>query len=264
MCWAGPIRRRLVAVDGTSAAPPGMSTRTSAPTRPHWCAQVGRGDSTGAARLGDARAPLPHAQAKRVGATGDGDELDVDAVGEALLEPRPVGRQVDGVGVVDQRPRGAGCPRRRCRGDAATRRSATASGPPRAPVLAAPISTLTMASRWSATVVHGDDARTPPSVPTAQSALCSPRASATAWPRQRMPLPLISARLPSAFHSVMTTSTPAGSARDGRRGSARRRRCPAAVAQGTSAVAVHGDGAVDLVEHDEEVVAEAVVLGEAA
>ena len=70
--------------------------------------------------------------------------------------------------------------------------------------------------------------RRPASVAIAHVAGARPcvRAIDQAWARQRMPLPLISARLPSALNSAMPRSASVAAAASGRR-SGRRRRCPA-------------------------------------
>ncbi len=51
----------------TSAEPPGMSTRTRSPTRPHSWATWAAAQAPGAAGLGDAGAPLPHPEREGVG-----------------------------------------------------------------------------------------------------------------------------------------------------------------------------------------------------
>ena len=85
--------------------------------------------------------------------------------------------------------------------------------------------------------------------------------SSSAWARQRMPLPLISAREPSALSSSMVTARGRPAPPVWRGGGRRRRgRCAGRTARAPGRR--HGVGAVE-VEQDEEVVAQAVVLGEA-
>ncbi len=84
----------------------------------------------------------------------------------------------------------------------------------------------------------------------------SPRRAASAWAKQRMPLPLISARLPSALYSDHRRGEPVGGLADEQPVGAD---APCAVAH---AAGERGEIVDTGVEHDEEVVAEAVVLGQ--
>ena len=183
----------------TLASPPSMCTVSSA-LRAIDEAPVGgrprRRGGAGAARLGDAGAALVDAHRDGV-ALGPGvDDLEVD-VGHLATE----GEEVDAGDVVDGRPRCAGCRgrggRRGGRGWCRwppTRRARRARRP-------------RPCRRWRGSCSGSSVGRTSTRRgPASVRIVCSPRSPrrrAMAWAKQRMPLPLISARLPSALYSTM-------------------------------------------------------------
>ena len=172
--------------------------------------------------------PTPRSHTRMVTSSGTGperDELDVDArPGRSPFERRAELAHVDGGRVGDRGPPGGGCP---CRPCSRRGRRCTATG-------------LADRPRPSAHVDAGPDrpgplGRSRPSTSggpgrgqrrrTARRPATSP-ASSAAWARQRMPLPLISARLPSALHSSNDQRRPAR--RAGARAAVRRGSAPSA------------------------------------
>ena len=102
--------------------------------------------------------------------------------------------------------------------------------------------------------------RAPASVSDRAAAARSPRRAASAWAKQRMPLPLISARLPSALYSTIAGVVAVGVGRPTSSPSAPMPRRRSHSRRASAGAGRRRRRRVD--EHDEEVVAEAVVLGE--
>ena len=199
---------------------------------------------------------MPPGRAARGEQVHVGPARDLPVDGLAHLDqvdrpPRPRPAQPTG------RARGGGCPCRRAGRGPRRRRPTrgprrrrgrrpwprTGCGSPRRPARA------TVTVRRPASVAMGTSGPSPGS------------ASSSAWARQRMPLPLISARDPSALRSSIRIGRAVARRRRGGPDEAVGADARVPVAQGARQVGVEGVGGVG-VEQDEEVVAQAVVLRE--
>ena len=197
MCTLGPASVTVPSRSQLDRRGPARLMHGHGPADPAPVVKGGRGGAgAGPAGPGLAHAPLPHPHGHRVGARTEGHELHVEAGRIGRLQRRAQGRHVHGggVGPEDDQVRVAHVDEQLPVADvaavglAAHLRRPHGHAVPRSSPRQVPRRIVT--SRRPAGVI------TPKGTPAGTQP-----ASRAAWARQRMPLPLISASLPSAFHS---------------------------------------------------------------